>query len=200
MAQKYPKELSPLISHLKKLPGVGNRTAERFAFELIDWPQEHLELFGKALVEIREKVPPCPICGCLTEAKRCKFCESVNRDSSQLCIIASPRDVFAIDGTGTYRGLYHVVENLLSPIDGRHASTLRLDRIEERIKTNGVKEIILAFDSTLEGDTTALYLKSELEREGLILSRLAFGLPMGSSLEYVDGGTLSRSLKGRQTF
>jgi len=203
MIQKYPKELTPLIAHLKKLPGVGTRTAERFAFELINWPQDHLNAFGETISGIREKIPPCSTCGCLTENSFCHFCEEGTRDSSQLCIISSPRDVFAIDGTGTYKGLYHVVENLLSPIDGRHANTLRMDRIEKRIKMHGIKEIILAFDSTLEGDTTALYLKSQLQKsdgKDLVISRLAFGLPMGSSLEYVDGGTLSRSFKGRQTF
>lgn len=205
MAQKHPKELAPLIAHLRKLPGVGTRTAERFAFELINWPQEHLAMFGASLTSIRDKIPPCPICGCLTEQGFCGFCESDIRDQSLMCITASARDVFAIDGTGTYKGLYHVVENLLSPLDGRHTSTLRLDRIEERIIKNNVKEIILAFDSTLEGDTTALYLKNHLEKppeseNKLLISRLAFGLPMGSSLEYVTEGTLLRSFNGRQTF
>ena len=203
MTPKYPRELAPLIAHLKKLPGVGTRTAERFAFDLINWPQDHLNAFGEIISDIQKKIPPCSICGCLTERGFCQFCESKSRDASQICITASARDVFAIDGTGTYRGLYHVVENLLSPIDGRNANTLRLDRIEERVKMHRTKEIILAFDSTLEGDTTALYLKSQLEKiagSDLVISRLAFGLPMGSSLEYVDGGTLSRSFKGRQTF
>ncbi len=205
MAQKHPKELAPLIAHLKKLPGVGTRTAERFAFELINWPQEHLTMFGETLTSIRDKIPPCAVCGCLTEQGFCRFCESGTRDLSQMCIVASARDVFAIDGTGTYKGLYHVVENLLSPLDGRHTNTLRLDRIEERVIKNNTKEIILAFDSTLEGDTTALYLKNQLQQshkdqKELLISRLAFGLPMGSSLEYVNEGTLTRSFKGRQTF
>lgn len=199
MAQKYPEELLSLIAHLKKLPGVGSRTAERFAFELIGWPQEQLEALGGSLSGIRNQIPPCAICGCLTHAGNCRFCQTQDRDVHQLCLLASPRDVFAIEATHSYQGLYHVIEHLLSPLDGRHIHQLRLDRIEERIRKHQVNEIILAFDSTLEGDTTALYLKSQLNRPELTISRLAFGLPVGSSLEYIDGGTLTRAFKGRQT-
>lgn len=199
MAQKYPEELVSLIAHLKKLPGVGSRTAERFAFELIGWPQEQLSALGESLIQIQTKIPPCPTCGCLTHAGDCRFCQAGARDAHQLCLLASPRDVFAVEATHSYQGLYHVIEHLLSPLDGRHIHQLRLDRIEERIRNNRVNEVILAFDSTLEGDTTALYLKSQLNRPELTISRLAFGLPVGSSLEYIDGGTLTRAFKGRQT-
>ena len=200
MAQKYPSELLSLIAHLKKLPGVGARTAERFAFEFLGWPQGELEALSQRLVGIQEKIPPCSVCGCLTDAGHCRFCDLSARDTSQICLIASPRDVFSIEETQSYRGLYHVVEHLLSPLDGRHAHGLRLDRIEERIKKHQAREVILAFDSTLEGDTTSLYLKSQLALLPLTVSRLAFGLPVGSSLEYIDGGTLTRAFKGRQTF
>lgn len=200
MAQRYPAELVSLIAHIKKLPGVGNRTAERFAFEFLSWPKDQLMMLSQILNGIQEKIPPCGVCGCLTDQGICKFCNPSLRDSSQLCILASPRDVFAVEETQSYKGLYHVVEHLLSPLDGRHAEHLRLDRIKERIETHRIKEVILAFDSTLEGDTTALYLKSQLSPMQLSISRLAFGLPVGSSLEYIDGGTLTRALKGRQTF
>lgn len=200
MSQKYPAELMSLIAHLKKLPGVGFRTAERFAFEMIEWPQEELNTLGSILEEIRTKIPPCDGCGCLTDQGICKFCNSQSRDPSQLCIVASKRDVFAIEETLSYKGLYYVVEHLLSPLDNRHAGQLSLERIYERIAKNKTSEIILAFDSTLEGDATALYLKNELQNLNLSVSRLAFGLPVGSSLEAIDGGTLTRAFKGRQTF
>jgi len=200
MAQKYPTELISLIAYLKKLPGVGSRTAERFAFEFLKWPHDQLSALGTILEGIQEKIPPCKTCGCLTDAGECRFCNLILRDPLQLCVIASSRDVFAIEETASYKGLYHVVEHLLSPLDGRHAQHLRLDRIEERIDQHKINEVILAFDSTLEGDTTALYLKSHLQKKNLTVSRLAFGLPVGSSLEYIDSGTLTRSLKGRQTF
>ncbi len=196
MAYKFPEDLQLLIAHLKKLPGVGTRTAERFAFELLTWDRHTLNTLSATLQDLQEKIPPCPICGCLTNGITCGFCS--NRDSTSLCIIASARDAYSLEETHTYRGLYHVIEHLLSPLDGRHANAIRLDRIESRIKEHNIKEVIIAFDSTLEGDTTALYLKTALARPDLSISRLAFGMPVGSSLEYIDGGTLARALVGRQ--
>ncbi|MBX7066026.1 MAG: recombination mediator RecR [Parachlamydiales bacterium] len=197
MAHRFPEELLKLIGLLKKWPGVGTRTAERFAFELLSWESSDLHALGHSLLSLKEKVPPCPTCGCLADQGKCRFC--ANRDTTQLCLLASARDAYSIEETGQYRGLYHVIEHLLSPLDGRHANTLRLDRIEKRIEENNVRELIIAFDSTLEGDTTALYLKNHLTRPNLSISRLAFGLPVGSSLEHIDGGTLARSFAGRQT-
>jgi recombination protein RecR len=196
MAQKFPEDLLTLIGYLKKLPGVGSRTAERFAFECLNWDEATLKNLGHTLTTLREKVPNCPVCGCLADRAICQFCN--HRETRSLCILASARDAYAIEETGNYKGLYHVVEHLLSPLDGRNANTLRLDRIEKRIEENHVEELIIAFDSTLEGDATALYLKNHLARENLSISRLAFGLPVGSSLEYIDGSTLARALAGRQ--
>ena len=199
--QKLPEDLLCLISFLKKLPGIGLRTAERFAFEFLSWPKEDLKTLSDILKSAPEKVPPCPICGCLSDRGKCLFCQNETRDTHQMCLISSPRDAFAIEATRCYRGLYHVIEHLLSPLDGRHASALRLDRIEERITNHSIQETIIAFDSTLEGDTTALYLRKHLaSRPGLKMSRLAFGLPVGSNLEHIDGGTLARALAGRQSF
>ena len=197
MAQKFPDDLLSLIAYLKKLPGVGTRTAERFAFELLSWDQQTLSSFSDTFKDLHNKIPSCPTCGCLTDRGDCRFC--ANRDTNSLCILASARDAYAIEETGSYRGLYHVIEHLLSPLDGRHTNTLRLDRIEARIAQNNVREVIVAFDSTLEGDTTALYLKNSLLTTNLSISRLAFGLPVGSTLEYIDGGTLTRAFLGRQT-
>jgi recombination protein RecR len=198
---KLPANLTSLISFLKKLPGVGIRTAERFAFEFLTWPSEDLEAFADLIKTTPETIPPCPVCGCLTDKGACSFCDSNSRDTSQICLISSPRDAFAIEATRSYRGLYHVIEHLLSPLDQRHASALRLDRIEERLSKYATQEIIIAFDSTLEGDTTALFLRKHLaSHSNLKISRLAFGLPVGSSLEYIDGNTLSRSFSGRQIF
>ncbi len=197
MAQKYPETLNSLISHLKKLPGVGTRTAERFAFELLRWKPEELQEIGDLFYELPKKIIPCSVCGCLTQENTCRFCDS--RDATSLCILSSPRDAYAIEETRVYRGLYHVIEHLLSPLDGRHAANLRLDRIEQRIEKHQIQEVILAFDSTLEGDTTALYLKQQLSKYPISISRLAFGLPVGSTLEYTDSGTLARSFSGRQS-
>jgi len=199
--EKLPEDLLALVTHLKKLPGVGMRTAERFAFEFLGWEKGELAALADLLKTVPDKVPPCLECGCLTDQGACPFCKSEARDKMQLCLISSPREAFSIEATRCYRGLYHAIEHLLSPLDGRHASALRLDRIEERIVKNSVREVIIAFDSTLEGDATALYLKQRLSTRGdLKVSRLAFGLPVGSSLESIDGGTLTRALAGRQTF
>lgn len=196
MAQKFPDTLVSLIAHLKKLPGVGARTAERFAFEFITWNQPTLSSFAATIQELKEKVVPCIECGCLTDQNSCRFCASRHTDS--LCIIASPRDAYALEETHSYHGLYHVIEHLLSPLDGRHTSGLNLEKLEARIAKHNIQEIIIALDSTLEGDATALYLKQALTRGGLSISRLAFGIPIGTSLEHIDGGTLTRALVGRQ--
>ena len=195
---KYPDDLQTLIASLKKLPGIGSRTAERFAFELIGWPAEELVLLSRQLSDIHSKIPPCPTCGCLTNLGVCHFC-GPSRDSHSLCLLASARDVYSIEETRTFRGLYHIVEHLLSPLDGRHSASLRVDRIEARIQEHQIKEVIIAFDSTLEGDATALYLKEHLSSLPVQITRLAFGLPVGSSLDHIDGGTLSRAFTGRQT-
>src|SRR5258708_56162 len=178
MPNKYPEDLLSLIAHLKKLPGVGTRTAERFAFEFLSWPQDQLLELGELLKNIQAKIPQCPTCGCLTHQGSCHFCNPALRDPTSLCILASPRDAYSIEETKSYRGLYHVVEHLLSPLDGRHATSLRVDRIEKRISEHQVKEVIIAFDSTLERDTTALFLKNQLLRPQLAISRLAFRLPV----------------------
>ena len=197
---KYPSELLTLIAYLKKLPGVGSKTAERFAFQLLSWPQGHLDVFADVIASIKEKLPHCSECGCLMENGACCFCHNPTRDPSSLCIISSAKDMYALEETHSYKGLYHVIGGLLSPLDGRSPDHLRIDKLQQRIKALQVKEIIIALDSTLEGDTTALYLKEQLETLGLTLSRLAFGLPMGSSLDFVDGSTLGRALIGRQAF
>lgn len=195
---KYPEELQTLISTFQKLPGVGKKTAERFAFDTIGWKEQQVCDFGTLLLGIQKKVPPCPTCGCLSNAGACSFCDPSLRDGRELCILASARDVYSIEQTRSYKGLYHVVEHLLSPLDGRHASGLKLEKIDARLDRNPIEEIIIAFDSTLEGDATALYLKEHLSQKPVKITRLAFGLPVGSPLDHIDGGTLLRAIAGRQ--
>ncbi len=197
---KYPFELTQLIAYLKKLPGVGTRTAERFAFHLLEWPNGELHSFSSLLAQIKKRITPCPECHCLTDNGCCAFCDSSKRNSSQLCIIAAARDAYALEETGSYRGYYHVLGGLLSPIEGKTPEHLNLERLQKRITTLQIKEIIIALDSTLEGDTTSLFLKEQIQGWGLSVSRLAFGIPIGSSLDFVDGGTLARALIGRQSF
>lgn len=197
---KYPQHLLQLFQALKKLPGVGTKSAERFAFQMLAWPEKQLREMARLIETLPEKLAHCEKCGCLLDEKACYFCESSEREKESLCLLASAKDVFALEETREYKGLYHILGTLLSPMEGKGPEHLGLERLKQRITALGVKEVIIALDSTLEGDATALYLKKELSNLDVILSRLAFGLPMGSSLEYVDGGTLTRALQGRRSF
>ena len=198
MQSKDPLTLQRLIDHLRKLPGVGVRTAERFAFDLLGWKKTDLAEFSALLSSLSTKIFTCQTCGCFAEDNACAFCVK-SRDPSSLCIIASAKDAYAIEKTASFKGFYHVIEHLVSPLDGRSAAHIRLDRIEERLRSLGANELILAFDSTLEGDATALYLQQKLAHLQLVISRPAFGLPVGTHLEYTDTTTLARSLFARRT-
>lgn len=197
---KYPEPLQKLIHQLRKLPGVGQRSAERFAFQLTDWTPQELKDMGKVLAELPEKLLTCSQCGCLCDSRDCAYCHSARRDAAALCIVACPKDVFPIEETSGFRGLYHVLGVTLSPMDGRGPEDLDVSRIRARIQDNRITEVIIALDSTLEGDATALYLKEALKDLPVNLSRIAFGIPMGSSLDYVDGGTLAQAFVGRRGF
>lgn len=196
----YPAHLLKLIETLKHLSGVGSRSAERFAFEMLNWPVEQLELMGQVIAELKRRVLNCVSCGCLMQDAHCRFCEDKARNQNLICVIASPRDAFALEKTQEYRGLYHVLGGLLSPLDGRGQETLNLSKFFERVREGQIQEVVLALDSTLEGDITALYVKQELASYSLKVSRIAFGLPMGSSLDFVDGDTLARAFSGRRQF
>lgn len=197
---RYPQTINTLISFFKKLPGVGTKTAERYAFQALNWHQQSLSSLGELLITLKEKVASCKECGCLIENLQCGFCNPNLRDTSILCIISSAKDLYPIEETGVYKGLYHVLGGLLSPLEGKTPQDLQIERIKQRIVNGNIRDVILALDSTLEGDATALYLKEQLNEWGIMVSRPAMGMPMGSSLEYVDGGTLAKALVGRQTF
>ncbi len=197
----YPVHLNKLIEVLKRLPGVGTKSAERFAFHMLSWPDDYLQEMGEVIAGVVNQIQICNTCGCLTNQNQpCSFCHLDLRDSHIICLVASPRDVFAIERTREYKGLYHVLGGLLSPIEGRGPEVLALHRLIDRLEKHAITEIVIALDATLEGDATALYLKQALGRDHLNISRLAFGLPLGSSLDYVDGDTLARALSGRNSF
>lgn len=196
---RYPPTLQKLVEVLKRLPGVGSKSAERYAFHLLTWDKSFIDEFASTLSEVPFKLERCHECGALTEAD-CGICSNPSRNVKQLCIVAGFKDVFAIESTQEYKGLYHVLGCLLSPLDKRGPEKLGLPKLMERIDRLKCEEILLALDSTLEGDATALFLKRELERSGIKLSRLAFGMPMGSSLEFVDNGTLAKALVSRSGF
>ena len=196
---RYPEHLLKLIDQLKKFPGVGNRSAERFAFHLIEWPEEKIVEMATTIEEIKKKLHHCHDCGALIE-KNCSICQDRGRNHEVMCLVASAKDIFLIEETREYRGNYHVLGALISPIQGISPDKQRIEQLKERIVTLGVRELIIALDSTLEGDATALFLKRELAALPITISRLALGLPMGSSLDYIDGGTLARALSGRHSY
>ncbi len=197
----YPSQFNALMSHLKKLPGVGSRTAERYAFDLLDWKEQQLEGLILCLQELHEKIRACEVCNCLIDSTNpCPFCDRTKRNERLLCVIAHPKDAYTIEETRSYKGLYHVVGGVLSPLTGYTPEKLNLASLKKRLEGSGIEEVIIAIDSTLEGDTTALYIKEVLNSWQIKASRLAFGMPVGSSLDFVDSGTLMRAFEGRISF
>lgn len=197
---RYPKNLLHLIHFFSRFTGVGKKTAERFAFQIISWSHKDREKLANILLNLTTYIHNCSTCGCLIEESDCPFCSS-ERDSSMMCIVSSSKDVFVLEGTQKFKGLYHVLGGLLSPIDGINPEMLRIPELQKRILELQIQEIILAFDFTFEGDATAIYLKNILQEIPFVkISRLALGIPLGSSLDYIDAQTLSKSLAGRQSF
>lgn len=197
---KYPLHFIKLIDIFRKLPGVGSKSAERFAFELLNWPEESLRQMADVISGTTCQIRHCGQCGSLTGIEDCPFCHETRHRQQAICVVGVPRDVFAIEATREYHGLYHVLGSLLSPLRGIGPEHLCLEKLKVRIATLEIKEVVIALDSTLEGDATALFLKQQLEPLRVRTSRLAFGIPMGSSFDYVDGGTLARALAARNHF
>ena len=192
-----PRALNSLIDELCRLPGIGEKTAQRLAFFMLRAPKIRAERLAQAIVEIKEKIIFCSQCSGITEADPCPICTDPARDRSLICVVEDPSDVFSIERTGVYKGLYHVLMGALSPLDGIGPEQLRIDALLERVQQGGVHEIICATNPNMEGEATVLYLAKLMKPRGIRLTRLAHGLPVGGQLEYADEITLSRSLEGR---
>lgn len=190
-----PLPLQQLTEHLKKLPGVGSKTAEKYAFDLLNWDADQLNRFAETISQVKEKIEFCSSCHCLKDQK-CDFCENPRRNQKVICIIEKPLDVFHFEKTQTFDGVYHALGGLLNPLSFKSESKLNLVTLIERIN-DGVDEVIIALDATLEGEATTLLLQEKLKEFPIILSRLAYGIPVGSPLNYIDGSTLSRALSLR---
>jgi recombination protein RecR len=189
--------LEDLIKELCKLPGIGAKSAMRLAFFFLTLPIEEVHKISSAISSTREKITYCKKCYSISLTDRCFVCSDITRNISQLCIVAEPRDLFAIEKTREFKGLYHVLGGLISPIDGIHPETLRIQELIARLKQDAIKEIILAINPTIEGDATILYLSKILEPFQIKLTKLAYGLPIGSNIDYADEITLQKSLLGR---
>lgn len=192
-----PPSLEILAQHLKKFPGVGTRTAERFVFDLLSWGKEEVLQLANTLNKIQESISFCSCCGCLQEDQRCFFCNKTVAAPELLCVVGNMKDVYAIAATGEFQGRYHVLPKLLSPLDGILPEHLQVKTLLNRIEEEQIEEIILAIDSTIEGDATALYLKETLSPYAKKITRIASGVPMGSTLDYVDGATLAKAMHSR---
>lgn len=189
--------LERLTEQLERLPGIGRKSAARLAFHLLYMPDKDAKTFIEALTDARDKIHECPVCCNLTDSATCPICGDNRRDRATICVVEDPRDVLAIERTGEFSGLYHVLHGTISPMDGRGPDQLRVKELLHRLEDETVQEVIMATNPTVEGDYTALYLSRLLKPLNIKVTRLAYGIPVGGDLEYADEITLSRSLEGR---
>ena len=194
----YARPLLRLLEALEKLPGVGPRSAERMAFYLLRASREEARQLAQAVTDVKDRLRFCEVCFNLSEASRCPICQDAARDPAVLCVVEEPKDVLAIEKTGTYRGLYHVLLGAIAPLDGIGPELLKLDELMSRLSDGAIQEVILATDADKDGETTAAYLSKLLRPTGVKLTRLASGIPVGSHLEYADQATLARAIEGRR--
>jgi recombination protein RecR len=190
--------INRLIQELNKLPGIGPKSAQRLAFYLMRAPQEQAIQLAEAILSIKQKIKLCSTCFNVTDADPCVICRNDQRNRSQVCVVEQPQDILAIEHTGVYKGLYHVLHGAISPTEGVGANDVRIKELAIRLQDGVVKEVILATNTNLEGEQTAMYLNQLLSPLGINITRLARGLPFGTELEYADDATLTRALEGRQ--
>ena len=194
----FPESLDNLIGEFQKLPTIGRKSAERLAMNIVDRDQADIKDFANALLEVKEKIHRCEICGNLTEDDICDVCKDITREEDFICIVEDVKDLIAIEKSGAYHGKYHVLGGLISPSDGIGPDELNIDKLLNRIDKEGINEIILAISSTIEGETTSLFLTSLLNEKNIKVTKIAQGIPVGSNLEYFDQLTLERAIEDRR--
>lgn len=195
--KNYPNALERLTEQFAKLPGVGSKTAQRLAFYLLSRPEEDALAFADAIVQAKKTIHTCPECQNLTDASRCPVCADPERDHSVICVVAEPKDVVAMERAREYRGTYHVLHGVISPLNHVGPNEIRVKELLARLSDGGVQEVIMATNPDTEGEATAMYLSRLLRPLGVKVTRLAYGIPVGSQLEYTDEVTLVRALEGR---
>ena len=193
-----PGSITALIATLNKLPGVGPRSAERIALHLVQTDSAAVKQLAEAILHAREKITFCEICGSLTEKSPCDICTDTRRDGALVCVVERAVDILSIEKAGSFHGKFHVLGGKISPLDGVEPEDLRIADLEKRLTKEPIREIVIALSTDVEGDATSSYLAKRLARPGLKISRIAYGLPAGSGLEYADELTLSRALEGRR--
>lgn len=195
---QYAASLTRLIEQFARLPGVGPKTAQRLAFHVLNMPKEQTEEFARSLLEVKEQITTCPECCNLTDKVPCRVCSDESRDRSLICVVEDAQDVIAIEKTREFKGLYHVLQGSISPMEGKGPDDLRIKELLGRLAGNSPREIIVATNPDIEGETTALYLAKLLKPLGIQVTRIAHGLPVGGDLENADTATLTRAITGRR--
>lgn len=198
MASFFPPTLETLIDHFASLPGIGKKSAQRLAFHVLSLPEGEAENFANAILEARKNVHTCPVCQNLTDSELCPICRNERRDKSLICVVSEPRDVLSIERSREYNGVYHVLHGVLSPMSHIGPDDIRISELVSRVAAGGVQEIIMATNPDTEGDTTAMYISRLLKPFDVKVTRLAYGIPVGSNLEFADDATLLRALEGRR--
>lgn len=198
MAAQLPESIQNLLAALSRLPGIGPRSAERIALHLVQTDPNESRHLAQSLVQAREKIKTCTNCGALTESVPCSLCTDSQRDSTLVCVVERAVDILSVEKTGAFRGRYHVLGGRISPINGVSAEDLRIAELEQRFARELIKEVVLALPTDVEGDATSFYLAKRFAGRGIKVTRLAYGLPAGSGLDYADELTLTRALEGRR--
>ena len=194
----YPASLEKLINYYKKLPGIGEKNAERMALATLNFKEEDVDGFSESLKDVKEKIKKCSICGHLAEGEICSICADEARDHNMICVIEDYKSVFSFEKVGNYHGVYHVLNGLISPSDNVGPDNINLASLVKRVEKLKKPELILALKSTVEGETTTLYIKKIFEKKDVMISRLSYGIPMGAEIDYLDIITLDKALEDRK--
>lgn len=196
--ENYSEPIDRLINELSKLPGVGRKTAQRLAFHIINMDSDDINALAKALIDVKTEIRYCAVCCNISDSEICPICSNNHRDSSMICVVEDPRDVAAMERTKDYNGKYHVLNGVISPMDGIGPEMLNIKELISRLGTGEVKEIIMATNPTIEGEATAMYISRLVKPMGIKVTRIAHGLPVGGDLEYADDVTISKAMEGRR--
>ncbi|MCC5909545.1 MAG: recombination protein RecR [Clostridiaceae bacterium] len=194
----YSTPIAKLIEEFTKLPGIGRKTAQRLAFHVISIPKEEAEMLSEAIVDAKNSIKYCNICTNLTDKDVCNICSDTKRDEATICVVEDPRDVVAMERTKEFKGYYHVLHGVISPLEGIGPEEIRIKELLTRISSHDVNEVVLATNPNIEGEATAMYISKLLKPMGIKVSRIAYGIPVGGDLEYADEVTLSKALEGRK--
>ncbi len=195
---KYPKSLEELIECFKMLPGIGEKNAERLSFAVLQFNDDNSKLFSDAIKNVHTKIKKCEICNNYTEEENiCEVCKDETRDKSTICVVENVKDLILFEKSNAYKGMYHVLEGLISPLEGVNPEDIKINQLIQRIKKENIKEVILALNLSMEGETTSLYILKLLEGTGVSVTKIAAGIPVGADMEYLDSLTIQRALEGR---